>query len=214
MDITTALSKVALPSQSGSCETLPAAEPSRSRAESSTRLIERLFARFGAIYGAKFVQAWAGIDAEEMKRVWGESLARFDPHQVGRAIEFCANHVKYPPTLPQFIESVREAYQPPSQELRPMTGSAIGTEISRISCGPSRAETIAEREYPRCEDGFGNWWAKRIIRLAQLGEPVPGAAPTLAAMQVLKLKSIDELAEKYPPHTDDPERAATQGDHA
>ncbi len=142
-----------------------------------------------AIYGVKFAQAWAGVDPNEMKRAWAQRLSAFDPHQVGRAIEQCEMNVKTPPTLPQFVEIIRSCHvdqrNPQLTYTRPM---------------PTRteAELQASREYPKPKDGLGTFWAKRIVRLEQLGERQT-AHPLRCAMNVLGLTDISQLTERYPP---------------
>lgn len=142
-----------------------------------------------AIYGVKFTQAWAGADPEEMKRAWANRLSKFDPHQVGRAIELCEESVKTPPTLPQFVEIVRSCHQPSMLQLPHMPRAPEQTE----------AELTVRREYPKPASGFGVWWACRIVRLAQLGEAMPNVHPLMSALKVLGLENIGELTAKYPP---------------
>jgi hypothetical protein len=174
--------------------------PESTKVELSSRLIERLFARFAAVYGAKFANAWAGADPDEMKRAWSERLCRFDPNQVGKALEICENSVKFPPTLPEFIELVRSCHF--------VDGLVALEHKLPPPKARSDAELTASREYPK--DGFGVFWACQIVRLEQLGA-YGYVGPLMSAMKVLGLTHIDELAAKYPPHIDE-ERAALQSE--
>jgi hypothetical protein len=137
-----------------------------------------------------------------MKRTWFQALHRYDPHQIGRAIEACQESVKTPPTLPQFIELVKGCYVAsgqPQQLEHHRTASMFPDK--------SEAEVVADREYPKPADGFGNWWACRIVRLAQQND-YPHTLGLMNAMRVLGLESIWQLAEKWPPYDGDKEAAA------
>lgn len=139
-----------------------------------------------------------------MKRAWGQRLAKFDPHQVGRALEVCETSIRHPPTLPEFIDLVRSCFQPEGLAL-------TYTRVQPVS-GRSDAELIAAREYPKQKNGFGIFWAQQIVRMAQLGA-FPHTYPLMCALKVLGIENIAQLADKYPPYADDPERAAIhQGD--
>lgn len=70
---------------------------------------------------------------------------------------------------------------------------------------PSAAERQVEKEIPRSADGVGDWWARRILRLHELGHPLPQISVAMAR-QVIRQKSAS---------TEDLlERAAIQGESA
>jgi hypothetical protein len=73
--------------------------------------VDRLFSRFLAIYGAQKVGAmWSGADLAEVKTVWGEQLGRFAPATIGAALLARVDSGDaWPPTLPEFVESCRQA---------------------------------------------------------------------------------------------------------
>lgn len=47
-------------------------------------------------------------------------------------------------------------------------------------------EAQANREYPKPANGFGDWWARRILRMVDLGKDMP-LASVLIAKQVVKV---------------------------
>jgi len=83
-----------------------------SPAESSKALpgewVERIFQIMAANYGARFADAWRGVDAETVKAVWAKKLGALKPEQIRRGIaqlEQC----KFPPTLPEFVALCKQA---------------------------------------------------------------------------------------------------------
>lgn len=64
--------------------------------------IEGLFDVLGAIYGAKFADAYRSSKPEVMKTVWREALRGFSPDEIARGVAAC--HARpWPPTLPEFL---------------------------------------------------------------------------------------------------------------
>ena len=167
----------------------PAPSPDTNQKPEPHRLVERLFARFTAIYGARFTNLWAGTDPDEMKRTWFNALTHFDPHQIGRAITLCESDVATPPTLPQFVTIVKSCRRDAAAALLSFTQPAPN-KISDI-------ELDVSREYPKSKDGFGVWWACRIVRLAQLKQYDDFHGIT-SALSVLGIKNIDDLQTRFP----------------
>lgn len=198
MDIREAAGKAVSQSKSGSWQ----ASPGTSQDGSSTAAVDALFARFGAIYGAKFSLQWAGVDPVELKRTWLDALCRFRAEEVGAALEACARDVKFPPTLPEFIDICR-SYASPQAPLPSL-------EYTRpILHKRTAAELQVEREFPKPAHGKGRWWARRILRLVELGEPPPFIS-IRAAQEVL---GVSTAADMRATTTDDLlERAAIQGE--
>lgn len=71
--------------------------------------IERLFERMAGLYGARFADAWRGVDPERVKRTWGEELAGFTGDEIARGVTALKTR-DWPPTLPEFAKLCR----PPS----------------------------------------------------------------------------------------------------
>lgn len=69
-------------------------------------LVDRLFARLGAFYGARFADMWRDADPVELKRIWAEELAGFTAEEIARGIDGCRTR-DWPPTLPEFLKLCR-----------------------------------------------------------------------------------------------------------
>lgn len=97
--------------------------------------MERLFNRLAIFYGSKFSRMWHGIDAEEMKSVWGDALRGFTVTQVKDAVNRCLCEPE-PPNLPQFVmwcrtyaqNDVRKIEPPPMDRER---AKAMLSEVKR-----------------------------------------------------------------------------------
>lgn len=68
--------------------------------------IERLFARFEAMYGARFADAWKGCDLHNVKSVWAECLGGYSREELAAGVAKCLTR-DWPPTLPEFLQLCR-----------------------------------------------------------------------------------------------------------
>jgi hypothetical protein len=64
--------------------------------------IKSLFSRMTNVYGVKFLDQWAGIDPDAVKREWAVDLAGLSDDQL-RAGVLGLRTRPWPPTLPEFI---------------------------------------------------------------------------------------------------------------
>lgn len=64
----------------------------------AVKLIDRLH----ALYGAKFLQQWEGIDKAALALAWAEELAGFTGEEIASGLAACKTRT-WPPTLPEFI---------------------------------------------------------------------------------------------------------------
>jgi len=73
--------------------------------------VDRLFARFTAFYGSQKVGTmWVDAGMAEVKAVWAEQLARFEPASIAGALQRLVDGGnQWPPTLPEFVELCRQA---------------------------------------------------------------------------------------------------------
>jgi len=73
--------------------------------------VDRLFARFVAIYGTQKVGAmWLDASMNEVKSVWADQLGRFAPESIAGALQRLVDSSSaWPPTLPEFVELCRQA---------------------------------------------------------------------------------------------------------
>ena len=77
--------------------------PETSQPKSSAlpeQAISRLFARFEAMYGAKFADAWKGCDIRNVKAVWAETLGALSREELAAGVSGCMGR-EWPPTLPE-----------------------------------------------------------------------------------------------------------------
>lgn len=72
-------------------------------------LIDRLFMRLGAMYGAKWLDLWGPIPLDAVKAEWARTLTGVSPEAMRMALDHLLNAgVAFPPTLPEFTSLVRQ----------------------------------------------------------------------------------------------------------
>lgn len=59
-----------------------------------------------AFYGARFADAWRGVDVGEVKAVWAEELGAYTVAEIQRGIASLKER-QFPPTLPEFLQICR-----------------------------------------------------------------------------------------------------------
>ena len=64
--------------------------------------VEALFAKFAALYGARFAQMWKGTDLSVVKVTWADALSGLTVREVRTGLEACKMR-PWPPTLPEFL---------------------------------------------------------------------------------------------------------------
>jgi hypothetical protein len=64
--------------------------------------IDALFSRFEGLYGNQFVQKWDGLDVNNIKKVWAETLDGITGEQIKLALIECGKSCKFPPSAPEF----------------------------------------------------------------------------------------------------------------
>jgi hypothetical protein len=76
--------------------------------ENDRKRIERLFLRFAAIYGHVWKSMYKSEQLLEVtKEEWAINLKPFNNQMVKEVLLDCTQHLKHPPTLPQFISKCR-----------------------------------------------------------------------------------------------------------
>jgi len=96
----------------------------------SQESVEKLFAKMHALYGAKFLEQWAGIDIDAVQRQWGIALGKMTPEQIRRGtllMEAC----DFPPTLPQFIKLCKPVLDPQAAYFEAVAGIAAREQGKR-----------------------------------------------------------------------------------
>lgn len=93
--------------ENGLTSSLQENQPTQSRAFQPD-LIDRLFMRFSAMYGNKFLDMWKDIEIADVKKCWSDELRIFSVEQVGIAVGNLKNN-NFPPTLPEFLQLCESA---------------------------------------------------------------------------------------------------------
>ena len=126
----------------------------------STNAIDRLFNRFGIIYGNQWLNMWAGMNINDVKTIWMHELSGF-----GDKLEMIAWALEHlperPPNLIQFKNLCMSAPRNEEYQRVDFKGTPIPLELK---------EKLESLKKPDNFDYKG--WAKRIIAKHQAGEQV------------------------------------------
>ena len=84
--------------------------PSTARPSASPdAIVDRLFQRLHAMYGAKWLDLWAGCPMDAVKAEWARSLTGHDVEAVRLALEHLITAGNpFPPTMPEFVSLVQQ----------------------------------------------------------------------------------------------------------
>lgn len=120
--------------------------------------VERLFARFTAIYGAQKVAAmWAVADGTDSRRVeeataavkaeWAQQLGRFNGGTIAVAVQAVIDSGRqWPPTLPEFVAICRDYARPEAMSAQlalPAVGKAYtDAETARANLAKVRGMLV------------------------------------------------------------------------
>lgn len=134
------------------------------------RAMERLFARFAAMYGdAAMKRMWGQQSPEAVKGIWADSLSRFDVQAIMaglRNLEDAGN--TFPPTLPEFIGACRRKPETMAPEHRPLLPVPDRTP-EEIAAGKALADKIVRAVSNRpVRDPAA--WAYRVIERYEGGD--------------------------------------------
>lgn len=90
-------------------------EPSStSRRPLPTAWVERIFERMSSYYGARFADAWRGIEPDAMKRCWADELGEYTGEEIARGVAALKSR-DWPPTLPEFLKLCRSPVDPKAE---------------------------------------------------------------------------------------------------
>ena len=75
--------------------------------------IKEIFSNFALAWGGMFAEKWKGVDADQMADFWLQKLKRYEGREqvVIAAIDECTETMKFPPSLPEFMEVCNEHSQ-------------------------------------------------------------------------------------------------------
>lgn len=114
--------------------------------------IDRLFARFVAIYGAqKMAGAWGNVDVAERNATWAAALGRFALDVVRDAVlDLAEKGTGWPPALPEFVDLCERHDQRPGRHLAlPVPGrTSEDLELGREQMGAIRSLLAAAVKRP------------------------------------------------------------------
>lgn len=133
-----------------------------------TAWIDRLFARFHALYGKHWLDMWHDISVDAVKESWRIALAGCSAEQLRYALAHCMATSKFPPTAPEFAGVCRQFRPSPTAAgyllpaPRELAGSAIAAGL---------ASTL--RSQPDQRDGDCRGWARKILAEAEDGVIYP-----------------------------------------
>lgn len=107
--------------------------------------VERLFARFTAIYGAqKMAGAWGNVDVVERNATWSEGLGRYSLEVVGDAVrELAGEGSGWPPSLPEFATVCQRHHDRPGRNVRALpVPNRTPVEIARGGAHMARLRSM------------------------------------------------------------------------
>lgn len=71
-------------------------------------IIDRLFLKFAALYGNTWRNTYKNPDFLAFtKNQWREALVGYEEKVLTQALNICREHHKFPPSVPEFIESCK-----------------------------------------------------------------------------------------------------------
>ena len=116
--------------------------------------IDRLFARFGAMYGAQWAEKWRGFDIDEVKATWAENLSGVSGDQLRRALDHAKSNCAFPPSLPEFLGICRQF------RVAPQNVPYLAAPVSRMppEVAAQLQEFVAGKKRGDCRD-----WARKIL---------------------------------------------------
>lgn len=140
--------------------------------------VDRIFGRFSAVWGAQKLGAMYPAESQgEVRRVWGEQLARFSGDTIGRAIQQQIDAGReWPPSLSEFVECCRLTAVARAQHQPAVALPA--PEIDREATAVDRE--IAQQLVRAVNPKTGREWAAKILARADTGEQIPFAVLQMA----------------------------------
>ncbi len=162
--------------------------------------IERLFARFEAMYGAKFADAWKGCDLRNVKVVWAETLGSLGRDELSAGVAGCMTR-EWPPTLPEFVKLCRQP-DPNAPGGHPTANEAWALVLS----SHDEAETVV--------------WTEQIAEAAGIVQPILDAGDEVGARMAFRdayeriLRERPESPRWFPSLGSDPVRRQAALDRA
>jgi hypothetical protein len=132
------------------------------------RAIERLFARFAAMYGDQHMRRmWGQQDVEQVKFAWARALWRFDLQALLAGIQALERSGQaFPPSLPEFVALCQQASQSAAEAHRPALPVPDRT-AEQIAAG---AQQMAQVRSAITLRGPDRAWAQRVLERVAAGD--------------------------------------------
>ncbi len=156
--------------------------------------VERLFARFEAMYGAKFADAWKGCDLLNVKAIWAETLGAMSREELAAGVAGCMGK-DWPPTLPEFVKLCKAA-NPNEPSGHPTANEAWGLVLA----SRDESDTVV--------------WTEQIAEAAGVAQPVLDVGDEVGARMAFRdayeriLRERPEKPRWFPSLGSDPQRRA------
>lgn len=116
-----------------------------------------------SLYGKHWLDMWADVPVEAVKNEWANGIERFKLPEIGKAIEHCAAHCKFPPTLPEFIQLCKANTPSEIHKALPrhLTDEELAANQRRIQEEVAKLAANPPRDYKQ--------WARNILRDVKAG---------------------------------------------
>lgn len=157
-------------------KTFPATSPPKPSALPEP-WIERLFARFEAMYGAKFADAWKGCDLQNVKAVWAETLGALSRDDLAAGVAGCMER-EWPPTLPEFVKLCRQA-----RSDKPGGHPTANEAWALVLASADESDTVV--------------WTEQIAEAAGIARPVLDAGDEVGARMAFR-DAYDRILRERP----------------
>lgn len=139
--------------------------------------IDRLFARFEAMYGAKVGEAWKGCDLRNVKAVWSETLGAMNREELAAGIAGCMGR-DWPPTLPEFVKLCKAV-----NANLPGGHPTANEAWSLVLAGRDESDTVV--------------WTEQIAEAAGIAQPVLDSGDEVGARMAFR-DAYDRILRERP----------------
>ena len=148
-------------------------------------IVQEIFKQLYMRYGADWSRHWAGMDASEMARAWGQELAGLQQHEVEHALQHLPD---YPPNAPTFRRIASEAPRPDRFAALPRYAQSRKsyTQQARVAAYMARIAEI------HADDAGADEYRARRAELVELARDAGERCPSVTELQQLV---ADEVAD-------------------
>ena len=150
-------------------------------------IVQEIFKQLYMRYGADWSRHWAGMDASEMAKAWGQELAGLQRHEVEHALQHLPD---YPPNAPTFRRIACEAPRPDRFAALPRYAQSRKTysQQARVAAYMARIAEIHE------DDAGADAYR---VKCAELVEMARDAGERCLSVTELQQLVLDETAEAH-----------------